>query len=295
MGNGLDEGMQVGPMIDRAALEKTAGLVDDARGHGARGPDRRRPVDPVRQGLLLRADHPPQVDGRMRIMTEEPFAPVMPLLDFSKLDDVIAAANATPYGLAAYVFTNDLTVATRMAEGLEAGIIGINDPVPATPQCPFGGMKESGLGRELGSRGARRLPRNKVRLDRPAGLIRPAEEESMSVATLSSPKLMTAEEFMQIPEDGISRELVLGEVREYGMTLRNHMHGEVVLTLGYLLKLWNRDQPRPRGKVTGGDAGFRLRRDPDVLVGPDVAYVPAELAAGTPRTPTFYDGPPCWR
>lgn len=114
----------------------------------------------------------------------------------------------------------------------------------------------------------------------------------MSVATLSSPKLMTAEEFMEIPEDGISRELVLGEVREYGMTLRNHMHGEVVLTLGYLLKLWNRDQPRPRGKVTGGDAGFRLRRDPDVLVGPDVAYVPAELAAGTPRTPTFYDGPP---
>jgi len=66
---------------------------------------------------------------------------------------VIAAANDTPYGLAAYVFTNDLTVAIRMAEGLEAGIIGINDPVPATPQCPFGGMKESGLGRELGSEG----------------------------------------------------------------------------------------------------------------------------------------------
>ena len=93
----------------------------------------------------------------MRIMTEEPFAPVMPILDFSKLDDVIAAANATPYGLAAYVFTNDLTVATRMAEGLEAGIIGINDPVPATPQCPFGGMKESGLGRELGVRRASTL------------------------------------------------------------------------------------------------------------------------------------------
>ena len=89
----------------------------------------------------------------MKIMTEEPFAPVMPLLDFDKLDDVIAAANNTPYGLAAYVFTNDLTVATRMAEGLEAGIIGINDPVPATPQCPFGGMKESGLGRELGIEG----------------------------------------------------------------------------------------------------------------------------------------------
>ncbi len=109
-----------------------------------------------------------EVNGSMKIMTEEPFAPVMPLLDFSKLEDVIAAANNTPYGLAAYVFTNDLTVATRMAEGLEAGIIGINDPVPATPQCPFGGMKESGMGRELGMRGPRRLLRNQVRLGRAA-------------------------------------------------------------------------------------------------------------------------------
>jgi hypothetical protein len=88
-----------------------------------------------------------------KILTEEPFAPVMPVLDFSKLDDVIAAANNTKYGLAAYVFTNDLTVAWRMAEGLEAGIIGVNDPVPATPQCPFGGMKESGMGRELAHEG----------------------------------------------------------------------------------------------------------------------------------------------
>ena len=77
----------------------------------------------------------------------------MPILDFSKLDDVIAAANNTRYGLAAYVFTNDLSVAFKMAEGLEAGIIGINEPVPAVPQAPFGGMKESGLGRELAHEG----------------------------------------------------------------------------------------------------------------------------------------------
>jgi len=66
---------------------------------------------------------------------------------------VIAAANNTRYGLAAYVFTNDLTVMWRMAEGIEAGIIGINEPVPAVPQAPFGGMKESGLGRELAHEG----------------------------------------------------------------------------------------------------------------------------------------------
>jgi succinate-semialdehyde dehydrogenase/glutarate-semialdehyde dehydrogenase len=95
------------------------------------------------------ADLPAQA----RILRDEPFAPVMPLLGFKDLDEVIAAANDTPYGLAAYVFTNDLTLSWRMAEGLEAGIIGINDPVPATPQCPFGGMKESGIGRELSHEG----------------------------------------------------------------------------------------------------------------------------------------------
>jgi succinate-semialdehyde dehydrogenase/glutarate-semialdehyde dehydrogenase len=153
MGNGLKEGVQVGPMFESSALEKTRGLVEDAVARGAKvltGGERSTRFD---RGYFFEPTVIREVDGAMRIMTEEPFAPVMPLLDFSKLDDVIAAANNTPYGLAAYVFTNDLTVATRMAEGLEAGIIGVNDPVPATPQCPFGGMKESGMGRELGLEG----------------------------------------------------------------------------------------------------------------------------------------------
>ncbi len=153
LGNGLDEGVQVGPMFATQALDKTSSLVDDARSKGAHvltGGARSTRFD---KGYFFEPTILREVDGAMRIMTEEPFAPVMPILDFSRLDDVIAAANATPYGLAAYVFTNDLTVANRMAEGLEAGIIGINDPVPAAPQCPFGGMKESGLGRELGIEG----------------------------------------------------------------------------------------------------------------------------------------------
>jgi len=153
LGNGLAEGTQVGPMFEARALEKTARLVDDARALGAKvltGGARSTRFD---RGYFFEPTVIREVDGRMKVMTDEPFAPVMPLLEFRKLDEVIAAANDSPYGLAAYVFTNDLTVATRMAEGLEAGIIGINDPVPATPQCPFGGMKESGLGRELGSEG----------------------------------------------------------------------------------------------------------------------------------------------
>jgi succinate-semialdehyde dehydrogenase/glutarate-semialdehyde dehydrogenase len=153
LGNGLEPGVQVGPMFEERALEKTTALVEDARSKGSQiltggGRSTRFGKGYWFEPTVLR-----EVNGTMKIMTEEPFAPVMPLLDFSKLDEVIAAANNTPYGLAAYVFTNDLTVATRMAERLEAGIIGINDPVPATPQCPFGGMKESGLGRELGIEG----------------------------------------------------------------------------------------------------------------------------------------------
>jgi succinate-semialdehyde dehydrogenase / glutarate-semialdehyde dehydrogenase len=153
VGNGLEPGVQVGPMFEAKALEKTSELVEDARSKGGKiltGGSRSKRFD---KGYWFEPTVLREVNGSMKIMTEEPFAPVMPLLDFSKLDDVIAAANDTPYGLAAYVFTNDLTVATRMAEGLEAGIIAINDPVPATPQCPFGGMKESGLGRELGIEG----------------------------------------------------------------------------------------------------------------------------------------------
>ena len=153
MGNGLEAGVQVGPMFEAKALEKTAELVEDARSKGAKILTGGGRSTRFAKGYWFEPTVVREVNGAMRLMTEEPFAPVMPLLDFSKLDDVIAAANNTPYGLAAYVFTNDLTVATRMAEGLEAGIIGINDPVPATPQCPFGGMKESGMGRELGIEG----------------------------------------------------------------------------------------------------------------------------------------------
>jgi succinate-semialdehyde dehydrogenase/glutarate-semialdehyde dehydrogenase len=153
LGNGLEPGVQVGPMFEARAIEKTSALIDDARSKGGKVLTGGGRSTRFEKGYWFEPTVIRQVNGEMKLMTDEPFAPVMPILDFDKLDDVIAAANNTPYGLAAYVFTNDLTVATRMAEGLEAGIIGINDPVPATPQCPFGGMKESGMGRELGIEG----------------------------------------------------------------------------------------------------------------------------------------------
>jgi succinate-semialdehyde dehydrogenase/glutarate-semialdehyde dehydrogenase len=153
MGNGLDQGVEVGPMFEKKALQQTVDLVEDARRQGARILTGGKRSDRFPKGYFFEPTVLKDVPPQTRMLTEEPFAPVMPLLDFSKLDDVIRAANNTRYGLAAYVFTNDLTVAWKMAEGLEAGIIGVNDPVPATPQCPFGGMKESGLGRELAHEG----------------------------------------------------------------------------------------------------------------------------------------------
>jgi len=140
-------------MFEKKAMEQTVNLVEDAKRHGARVLTGGKRSDRFDRGYFFEPTVLSGLGPNARILNEEPFAPVMPILDFSKIDDVIRAANNTRYGLAAYVFTNDLTVAWRMAEGLEAGIIGINDPVPSTPQCPFGGMKESGLGRELAHEG----------------------------------------------------------------------------------------------------------------------------------------------
>ena len=86
-------------------------------------------------------------------MYQEIFAPVAPILSFDGEQEAIQRANATEYGLAAYVFTNDVARAFRLAESLEAGTICLNDAVPATSQCPFGGLKQSGWGRELGTEG----------------------------------------------------------------------------------------------------------------------------------------------
>ena len=153
LGNGLDAGVEVGPMFEKRALDQTVALVDDAKKRGANILTGGKRSDRFERGYFFEPTVLSGLHPETKMLTEEPFAPVMPILDFNKLDDVIRAANNTRYGLAAYVFTNDLTVAWKLAEGLEAGIIGINDPVPATPQCPFGGMKESGLGRELGHEG----------------------------------------------------------------------------------------------------------------------------------------------
>src|SRR5207245_1114625 len=100
---------------------------------------------------------------------------------------------------------------------------------------------------------------------------------------------MTTEELLTMPEDGLDRELIRGQLREKPMTRRNPLHSEVNMTIGYLLKLWVKRQPQPRGRVLGGEAGFRIRKDPDTTVGIDVAYISPELAVSTPRNAKLVD------
>ena len=148
IGNGLDEGIEIGPMFESKALDKTEKLIRDATGKGAKcllGGERSKRFE---RGYFFEPTLLTGISHDMAIMTEEPFAPVMPILNFDSIEEAIAEANNTNFGLAAYVMTNDLTAAMKMAEGLEFGVIGINDPVPACPQAPFGGLKESGIGRE---------------------------------------------------------------------------------------------------------------------------------------------------
>jgi len=153
IGNGLDEEVQIGPMMNAASLEKAASLLDDATGKGGRILCGGQKAPGFARGFYFEPTVIDQVRSDMRLMQEEPFAPILPVTSFEDVESVIREANSTPYGLAAYVFTRDIRAAIRCAEGLEFGIIGINDATPAVPQCPFGGMKESGIGREGGQEG----------------------------------------------------------------------------------------------------------------------------------------------
>ncbi len=155
VGDGFDEGVAIGPLVDDRAVVKVEEHVADALAHGARvavGGHRAT----VEGGHADRFYAPTVLSGvgrGMRILEEETFGPVAPIIGFDREADVIRMANDTPYGLAAYLYTRDASRLIRVAEALDYGIIGANDGLPSTPQAPFGGWKESGLGREGGKWG----------------------------------------------------------------------------------------------------------------------------------------------
>lgn len=151
VGEGHEPGVEVGPLIDAGAVAKAEQHIADAVTHGARvlvgGGRLNRPGNFFAPTVLT------DVAPQSLCMNEETFAPVAPLCPFDEEAEAIALANNSSYGLAAYAFTRDMARTFRLAEALEAGTIAINDGLPATSQAPFGGVKQSGWGRELGSEG----------------------------------------------------------------------------------------------------------------------------------------------
>jgi succinate-semialdehyde dehydrogenase/glutarate-semialdehyde dehydrogenase len=151
-GPGLEPGVQVGPLIDAQALAKVRAHVDDALAQGAQ----------IRVGGQARADLGAQffeptlltgVTARMKVATEETFGPVAPVLKFDTEAQVVALANQSDYGLASYFYSRDLGRVLRVAEALDYGIVGVNTGLISSAEFPFGGVKQSGFGREGGHQG----------------------------------------------------------------------------------------------------------------------------------------------
>ena len=151
VGRGTEPGIQVGPLIDDAAQNKVAELLEDAVDRGARVLS--GGIRPDGAGFFFPPTVLTGVPGDARMAHEEIFGPVAPLTPFRDEAEVLAAANATEFGLVSYVFTNDLRRALRVAEKLETGMVGINQGVVSNPAAPFGGVKASGVGREGGAVG----------------------------------------------------------------------------------------------------------------------------------------------
>ncbi len=146
VGNGLEPGVTIGPLIDAAAVEKVEEHITDALAHGAQvflGGHRH-----ARGGTFFEPTILTNVPGGTKLMSEETFGPVAPLTRFATEDEVIRLANDTEFGLASYFYTRDLARSWRVAEALEYGIVGINEGLISTEVAPFGGVKQSGLGRE---------------------------------------------------------------------------------------------------------------------------------------------------
>lgn len=146
VGNGVNEGVDIGPLIDQAAIDKVQEHVDDAIAHGATALVGGH-IHAL-GGLFYEPTILLNVSRQAKLMDEETFGPVAPLIRFSTEEEVISMANDTPFGLASYFYTSNYSRAWRVSEALETGIVGLNEGLISTELAPFGGVKESGVGRE---------------------------------------------------------------------------------------------------------------------------------------------------
>ena len=146
VGNPLDDSTDVGPLVDQQGFDKVKAHMADALSKGAHVVTGGNALE----GLYYEPTVLTNISDDMQLMHEETFGPVAPLIPFKSDEEAVQMANNTPYGLAAYLYTNDLSRAFKVSEALDYGIVGVNDGVPSAPYIPFGGVKQSGLGREGG-------------------------------------------------------------------------------------------------------------------------------------------------
>jgi len=160
LGDGLADGTTMGPLANPRRLDAMEGFVADAKKRGATiaaGGGRRG-----NQGFFFEPTVVTDIPDDARLMTEEPFGPVAPITPFKTFDEVVARANALPFGLAAYTFTTSTRTANLISDALESGMVGVNSLAISTPETPFGGMKESGYGHEGGVEGLEAYTQKKL-------------------------------------------------------------------------------------------------------------------------------------
>ncbi|MDY3277458.1 MAG: aldehyde dehydrogenase family protein, partial [Staphylococcus chromogenes] len=146
VGDGFDEGVTVGPLINQDGVDKVLDHIKDAVAHGGQ---LSRTLDEVQLGgNFLKPVVITQANQEMKCMHEETFGPIAPVMRYSDLEEAIKMANDTEFGLAAYFFTNDYRTGLHLFNSIDYGVIGWNDGAPSAAHAPFGGMKESGYGRE---------------------------------------------------------------------------------------------------------------------------------------------------
>ena len=154
LGDGMEPTTQLGPLVNKRRLDSIEAFVQDAKSHGAKvlaGGMR----DARAQGYFYRPTALGEVPLDARVMREEPFGPIAAFCPFKTVDEVLEQANSLPYGLAAYTFTSSMRTANAVSSGLACGIVGVNSFAGSNPETPFGGVKDSGYGREGGVEGVR--------------------------------------------------------------------------------------------------------------------------------------------
>jgi succinate-semialdehyde dehydrogenase/glutarate-semialdehyde dehydrogenase len=151
LGDGLEKGNTMGPLANPRRLDAMEALVNDSKSRGATivtGGKRRG-----NQGYFFEPTVVTEIPDDSKLMTEEPFGPIAPIVPFKDFDEVVERANSLPFGLAAYAFTASGATATAIGDALQSGMVGVNSVAISTPETPFGGVKESGYGHEGGVEG----------------------------------------------------------------------------------------------------------------------------------------------